>query len=135
MPSSTPRSVATDGDASAEDSGNRNLGAELREGALREARVGCVPNREHDMGTDMLVQARDDAGIDLGLLLGVQVKSGPSHFKEPYEGGGTLVGWWFREDEDHFNYWLNYQAAHIVVLHDQDTGICLLGPSGQTRLF
>jgi hypothetical protein len=37
----------------------------------------------------MLVQARDDAGIDLGLLLGVQVKSGPSHFKEPYEEGGS----------------------------------------------
>jgi hypothetical protein len=84
---------------------------------------GVMPNPEHDVGTDMLVQARDDAGIDLGLLLGVQVKSGPSHFKEPCEEDGTLVGWWFREDEDHFNYWLEYQAAHIVVLHDQDTGI------------
>jgi hypothetical protein len=84
---------------------------------------GVMPNPEHDVGTDVLVQARGDAGIDLGLLLGVQVKSGPSHFKEPCEEDGTLVGWWFREDEDHFKYWLEYQAAHIVVLHDQDTGI------------
>jgi hypothetical protein len=52
---------------------------------------GVMPNPEHDLGTDMLVQARDDAGIDLGLLLGVQVKSGPSHFKEPYR---KAARWW-----------------------------------------
>ncbi len=84
---------------------------------------GVMPNPEHDLGTDMIVQARDDGGFDLGLLLGVQVKSGPSHFKEPCEVDGELTGWWFREDEDHFSYWLGYQAAHIVVLHDQDSGI------------
>lgn len=82
-----------------------------------------MPNAEHDLGTDMVIQARDTGRFDLGLLLGVQVKSGTSHFREPCEVGGELTGWWFREDEDHFNYWLGYQAAHIVVLHDQDSGI------------
>lgn len=84
---------------------------------------GVMPNPYHDLGTDLIAQARDDAGFDLGLLLGVQVKSGPSYFTEPCNVNGELAGWWLREDEDHFNYWLDYQAAHIVVLHDQDTGI------------
>lgn len=84
---------------------------------------GVMPNPEHDLGTDMIVQARDDGGFDLGLLLGVQVKSGSSYFDEPCELDGKHTGWWFREDQDHFDYWLGYQAAHIVVLHDQDSGI------------
>lgn len=84
---------------------------------------GVMPNPEHDLGTDMVLQARDEAGFDLGVLLGVQVKSGRSNFKEPLVVDGEVSGWWFREDEDHFNYWLDYQAAHIVVLHNQETGI------------
>jgi hypothetical protein len=56
---------------------------------------GVMPNPEHDVGTDMLVQARDDAGIDLGLLLGVQVKSGPLALQRALRGrrhaGGVVV--------------------------------------------
>src|SRR5665647_150681 len=84
---------------------------------------GVMPNPEHDLGTDMVLQARDDTGLDLGLLIGAQVKSGPSYFTEPVNVDGEVSGWWFREDEEHFQYWLSYQAAHIVVLHDQGTGI------------
>jgi len=83
---------------------------------------GVMPNPKHDLGTDMVVQVRDDAGYDLGMLIGVQAKSGPTWFKEPCKDGDEVVGWWFRDDEDHFEYWLNYQAAHLVVLHDQETG-------------
>ncbi len=88
---------------------------------------GVMPNPEHDLGTDMVVQARDELGDDLGLLIGVQVKTGASYFSEPVEENDEPVAWWFREDEAHFNYWLGYQTAHIVVLHDLDTGIAYWG--------
>ncbi|WP_162245407.1 MULTISPECIES: DUF4365 domain-containing protein [unclassified Rhodococcus (in: high G+C Gram-positive bacteria)] len=86
---------------------------------------GVAPNpTEHDLGTDLWVAARDSRRWDLGSLLGVQVKSGITQFYSTARNDdGAVDGWWFREsDGDHFDYWLNHQVPHIIVLHDPDTG-------------
>ena len=44
---------------------------------------GAVENTTHDVGTDLFLMARDARRFDLGLLVGAQVKSGPSYFKAP----------------------------------------------------
>ena len=58
-------------------------------------RIGWAPvrNSEHDLGTDILVAARDFRRFDRGLIVGVQVKAGPSYFSKPLaEEDGTDVG-------------------------------------------
>jgi hypothetical protein len=55
---------------------------------------GVAPNPYHDLGTDLWLMARDDRRFDLGLLVGVQVKTSESksekskYFKEPKSEGG-----------------------------------------------
>jgi hypothetical protein len=81
-----------------------------------------VPER-HDLGTDLILFARDDRLVDLGMVMGAQVKAGPSFFKEEVKDqSGNVAGWWFREStREHFDYWLDHQLPHIVVLHDDNT--------------
>jgi len=57
------------------------------------------------------------------MLIGVQVKAGPSRFKSTeISESGELVGWWYRESKrDHFDYWLNHHVPHLLVLHDLTT--------------
>lgn len=86
---------------------------------------GPVKNPEHDLGTDLFVMARDARRFDLGLVVGVQVKAGPSHFKRPArDETGAECGWWFSDDDArHVDYWLSHSLPHLVVLHDMDTRI------------
>lgn len=49
---------------------------------------GPVDNPQHDLGTDLWVAVRDERGFDLGLMVGAQVKAGPSWFEEPFLEGG-----------------------------------------------
>jgi hypothetical protein len=83
---------------------------------------GPVPNPYHDLGTDLFIQVRDERGFDLGLLVGAQVKSGPSAFDRPKnDAHGELEGWWFRDtDRRHVNAWLRHSVPHLIVLHDLD---------------
>lgn len=76
----------------------------------------------HDVGTDLLIAVRDTRGFDLGILVGAQVKSGPSWFSEPTVPPNP-AGWWFRSDQRHIDYWLGYNAAHLIILHDNDARI------------
>jgi len=59
-------------------------------------RIGWGPvalNVQHDLGTDLFVQARDDRGFDRGLPVGVQVKAGSSCFEQPVHAeNGSLLG-------------------------------------------
>lgn len=72
-----------------------------------------------DLGTDMFLLARDNRLFDLGLLMGVQVKTGQSFFKSPErDESGEVIGWWFQGDRAHFDYWLSHSLPHLVVLHD-----------------
>lgn len=53
-----------------------------------------------------------------GRLLGVQIKAGPSWFREPTPAGD---GWMFREDtQTHRVYWLNYELPVIVMFYDPE---------------
>ena len=99
-------------------------------GQFEELNWGVAPNPYHDLGTDLWLMARDDRRFDLGLLVGVQVKtsknrtSGGKYFKEPKrDSRGKVVGWWYRESlrDDHFDSWLKHSIPHILVLHDLKT--------------
>lgn len=100
-------------------------GAGVSEVSANLQRIGWgpVPNHEHDLGTDLLVQARDDRGFDRGLIVGVQVKAGPSYFEQPeYTPDGELSGWWYYEpNTEHFDDWVTHCLPHLIVLHDLPT--------------
>ena len=82
---------------------------------------GPVRNSDHDLGTDLLVLARDPRRFDRGLIVGVQVKAGPSYFDRPLRENGETTGWWYREDgTEHFDDWVMHCLPHLVVLHDLD---------------
>lgn len=82
----------------------------------------AIPNPEHDLGTDLWVNPRDPRRYDLGLMLGVQVKNGPTGFKRPGDVGGR-TGWWHSNDRRHWDYWLQHYVPHLVVLRDEATGV------------
>ena len=90
--------------------------------AFEELGWGVAPTPGlHDYGTDLWVMPRSDDGLDLGFVLGVQVKAGTSAFGDrlrPSEAGAP--GWWFHEDRRHFDYWLDHAVLHVVVLYDPD---------------
>lgn len=81
---------------------------------------GPVPNSYHDLGTDLLVQVRDSRLFDRGILVGVQVKGGPSFFEEPEkDDADETTGWWYRENSaTHFEDWVTHDLPHLLVLHD-----------------
>src|SRR5665213_3873444 len=91
---------------------------------------GVARNPDHDLGTDLWLMPCDERLLDLGLIVGAQVKGGPSRFGRPkYDSERNVVGWWFRVDRRHVDYWLSHVAPHFLVLHDLETRIsycCLL---------
>ncbi|MBT2270254.1 DUF4365 domain-containing protein [Rhodococcus qingshengii] len=91
--------------------------------ALAFKRLGwhVAPNPAGEVGTDLLLQARDGRRFDLAAIIGAQVKSGPSFFGEPQrDESGVVTGWWYRDPNgEHFKYWLSHTVPHILVLHDE----------------
>lgn len=71
-----------------------------------------------DYGIDAQVEVVD-GGVVSGKLLGFQIKSGLSWFRE-----SGPVGWWYRPDELHVQYWLNHSLPIVVVLFHPETGRC-----------
>jgi len=74
-------------------------------------------------------QLSDDYGIDaqleiadgdnaLGALIGVQIKSGSSYFKE--QTGDAII---FRSSDKHIRYWLRHSLPVIIVLYDDAADI------------
>lgn len=99
-------------------------GASYVKAQLEDLGWGVAGNTEHDNGTDLILEARDERRFSRHVLLGAQVKSGSSWFSEPKtDDSGAVLGWWFREDHDHFDDWLEHDPAHLVVLHDPATHI------------
>lgn len=104
----------------------RQLGT-IGEAAVKLAflKLNCGPievPQQHDVGTDLMLIVRDDQLVERGLL-GVQVKTGESHFGEiRRDGRGAVIGWWFRCEKDRAQYWLTHTLPHILVLHDERTG-------------
>jgi hypothetical protein len=65
-----------------------------------------------DYGIDAQVEIAD--GHDpLGALIGIQIKSGSSYFRE--QTNDTIV---FRSNDRHIEYWLNHALPVIIVLYD-----------------
>jgi hypothetical protein len=90
-------------------------------GAFERIGWGPARNEEHDLGTDLWLAVRDVRRFDLGMMVGAQVKGGSSWFGEPKRGDqGVLEGWWFRYGQSHFDYWLQHNIPHLVVLYDLD---------------
>jgi hypothetical protein len=75
--------------------------------------LGCIFRRqfEGDVGIDGQIEIVD-SGIVTGKLIGVQIKSGSSYFREE---GDTLIT--FRTNEAHAQYWLNYALPVLIALH------------------
>jgi hypothetical protein len=86
---------------------------------------GPVRNEAHDLGTDLLVQARDSRRFDRGLIVGVQVKAGPTWFEtEERDQDGAMVGWWYCEsDAKHFDDWVTHGLPHLLILHDLEKDV------------
>ena len=68
-----------------------------------------------DFGVDAQAEGKRD-GHPTGRLVGLQIKTGPSWFDEPCEGG-----WKFRPEKKHISYWLNHSLPVYVLLVDLDT--------------
>ncbi len=102
-------------------------GAGISEVSAKFQRIGWgpVPNGAHDLGTDLLVQARDRRRFDRGLIVGVQVKAGASWFEdEVRDEQGRLSGWWYYEpDKSHFEDWVTHGLPHLLVFHDLDQNV------------
>lgn len=81
--------------------------------------AGWVESR-HDTGTDLYLRPRDDRRFELGVMMGAQVKTGKTFFQyTERDAAGETTGWWFRTDQEHFDYWLHHALPHVVILRDQ----------------
>ncbi|MFJ4409544.1 DUF4365 domain-containing protein [Streptomyces sp. NPDC088910] len=68
-----------------------------------------------DMGIDAHFEVVQ-GGQATGRLLAVQIKSGPSWFSEPVDGG-----WWFRCNAAHMEYWSNGSLPVVIALFHPGT--------------
>jgi Domain of unknown function (DUF4365) len=57
-----------------------------------------------------------------GKLLGLQIKSGESFFKE--RTPNTII---YRGDKEHLQYWLNHKLPILIVLYDPATDTAYIG--------
>lgn len=81
---------------------------------------GTTVNSRHDFGTDVFMLVLGPSGEDLGLIVGAQVKTGDSYFKEErFSENGELEGWWYRDRKRaHVDSWASHTVPHLIVLHD-----------------
>ena len=80
---------------------------------------GPVSTGKHDSGTDLFVQVREPDLFDGEAVLGVQVKTGASYFREQSKKNGDISGWWYSENPPrHFDYWTKHVVPHVLVLCD-----------------
>lgn len=79
-----------------------------------------------DVGTDFYVSPTDQQGELLGLMMGVQVKTGRSYFQsKELSDKGEIVGWWYRQSNlKNEKYWLGHALPHIILLCDYDAKNC-----------
>jgi Domain of unknown function (DUF4365) len=77
-----------------------------------------------DLGTDMLIAARDRR-FHRGEYLGAQIKSGESNLDSPIVADdGKVVGWWVKVTAKHANYWIDNALPHVLILYDHTTDRC-----------
>lgn len=84
----------------------------------------AVQSSRRELGTDLWVETRARR-FPHHTLIGVQAKSGDSWFARPHtDSEGAVDGWWFRDDANHFDYWLDHSVPHLIVLHEPETDCC-----------
>ncbi len=88
-----------------------------------------------DYGIDAQVEIVEGEAVS-GKLLALQIKSGPSCFKQAGPGG-----WWFRPDAAHVRYWTNHSLPVVVLVHPENRTLLLAArqpgdacPDAQRRL-
>lgn len=72
-----------------------------------------VNHKEHDFGIDGYIDVITENGGVSGKTIAVQVKTGDSYFSEK-----TDLGWVYRGEMMHLNYYLNHDIPVIIVLVD-----------------
>jgi hypothetical protein len=89
--------------------------------AFERLEWAAIFNARHDIGTDLLLSPRTTQGVDLGLLIAAQIKSGPSAFRDPTNvASGFTEGWWFRDSgRTHVDSWADHVLPHLIILHDE----------------
>ncbi len=80
---------------------------------------GPMRNSQHDRGSDLFVLARDARGDELGAMIGVQVKTGPTSFRKPTKDGDPSGWWYYDPKRSRVEAWAAHAVPHIIVLHDQ----------------
>ncbi|ACI58168.1 conserved hypothetical protein (plasmid) [Rhizobium leguminosarum bv. trifolii WSM2304] len=70
-----------------------------------------------DVGIDGQIEFVSAEGFATGRTVAVQVKAGPSFFKDR-----TELGWKFYPEDKHKNYWEQFPLPVVLVLHDTDYG-------------
>ncbi|WP_354697171.1 hypothetical protein DSM112329_02801 [Paraconexibacter sp. AEG42_29] len=94
---------------------------------------GTLTTSAQDLGTDILVAARDRR-FHRGEYLGVQCKAGSSNLDEPIRENGQHVGWWVRVEVKHAAYWADNALPHVLVLYDYTTKLCHWAPLTQETI-
>ena len=78
----------------------------------------------NDFGIDAIVETTEKVNPikkyinPTGKLIGIQIKSGKSYFKE-----SNSIGIVFRGEKKHLKYWSNYSIPVIIVIHDEEKEI------------
>ena len=72
-----------------------------------------------DTGIDGQIEPRDQSKNATGKLIGCQIKSGPTYFREK-----TSSGFVYRGDPEHLAYWRGHSLPVIIILCDEETGDC-----------
>ncbi|KIP66299.1 hypothetical protein SN10_24185 [Vibrio harveyi] len=70
-----------------------------------------------DVGIDGQIEFVSSEGFATGKMVAVQIKSGPSFFKESGED------WVFYPEEKHRFYWERYPLPVLIVIHNPDTDL------------
>lgn len=68
---------------------------------------------EHDFGIDGYIDILNDRHQVTGKYIGIQIKAGESYFKNK-----KPIGWEFRGEKKHLNYYLNLNFPIIIVIVD-----------------
>mgnify|MGYP004448080733 CR=1 FL=1 len=70
-----------------------------------------------DVGIDGQIEYVSPEGFATGRMIAVQIKSGPSFFKESKEY------WIYHPDEKHRFYWERFPLPVLIILHNPDTNL------------
>lgn len=73
-------------------------------------------HQEHDFGIDGYIDVIAECGQVTGKSIALQIKTGKFYFSEP-----TDLGWVYRGQMSHLNYYLNHEIPVIILIVDDTT--------------